>query len=140
MLLKKSSPPRNSTRPKATSSRNMSNEVVRSKNVAHEPARSARNETAASVDEVPPQAPRDAIEDECGCLLNVLGAIHCMSVGIVSETESPVPEFSAAFALLEREDSYEQGTEAHWRSPTAHISQDRFCATTIDAGHRARAR
>jgi hypothetical protein len=36
-------------------------------------------------------------------VFNVLGAIQCMSVGIVSETENPVPEFSAAFALLERE-------------------------------------
>jgi hypothetical protein len=103
MLLKKAQPPRNSTRPKATSSRNMSNELVRSKNVAREPAKSARNKTVASVDEAPPEAPCDAIEDECACLLNVLGAIHCMSVGIVSETENPVPEFAAAFALLERE-------------------------------------
>jgi hypothetical protein len=37
------------------------------------------------------------------CLLNVLGAIHCMSIGIVTETDYRVPEFSAAFALLERE-------------------------------------
>jgi hypothetical protein len=36
-------------------------------------------------------------------LLNVLGAIQCMSVGIVSQTENTVPEFSAAFTLLERE-------------------------------------
>ena len=87
MLLKKARPPRNPTRPKATSSRNMSNEVVRSKNAAHEPARSARNKTVASVDEAPPQAPCDAIEDRCACLLNVLGAIRCMSIGIVTETE-----------------------------------------------------
>jgi hypothetical protein len=103
MLLKKARPPRNSTLPKATSSRDMSNEVVRSKIAAHEPARSARNKTVASVDEAPTQAPCDAIEDQCACLLNVLGAIHFMSIGIVTETEYPVPEFSAAFSLLERE-------------------------------------
>jgi hypothetical protein len=103
MLLKKARPPRNPARPKATSSRNLSNEVVRSKNAAHEPARSARNKTAAFVDEAPLQAPCDAIEAQCACLLNVLGAIQCMSIGIVTETEYPVPEFSAAFALLERE-------------------------------------
>jgi hypothetical protein len=103
MLLKKARPPRNSTRPKARSSRNMPNEVVRSKNVAHEPARSARNNVVAFVDEAPPQVPCDAIEEQCACLLDVLGAIHCMSIGIVAETEYPVPEFSAAFALLECE-------------------------------------
>lgn len=103
MLLKNARPPRNSTRPKAASSRNLSNELFRSMNVAHEPARSARKKAEASVDEAPPEAPCDAIEDGCACLLNVLGAMHCMSVGIVSETENPVPEFSAAFSLLERE-------------------------------------
>jgi hypothetical protein len=103
MLLKKAQPPRNSTRPKAMSTRNMSNELVRSKNAAHEPARSARNKTAAFGDEAPLQAPCDAIEDQCACLLNVLGAIQYMSIGIVTETENPVREFSAAFALLERE-------------------------------------
>ncbi len=103
MPLKKARLSRKSTRLKATSSRNMSNDVVRLKNVAHEAARSVRNKTEASFDEAPPQASCDAIEDECACLLNVLGAIQCMSVGIVSETENPVPEFSAAFALLERE-------------------------------------
>ncbi len=103
MLLKKARPPRNPLRPKATSSRNMSNEVVRSKNAAHEPARLTRSKTVVSVDEAPPQAVCDAIEDQCACLLNVLGAIRCMSIGIATETKYPVPEFSAAFALLECE-------------------------------------
>jgi hypothetical protein len=63
----------------------------------------AKNSAVACVDETPPQALCTAIEDQCACLLSVLGAVHCMSVGIVTQTEDPAPEFSAAFDLLERE-------------------------------------
>jgi hypothetical protein len=103
MSLKKARTPRNLPRPKATSSGNASNEIVRAKIAAYEPARSARNNTVACVDEAPPQALCAAIEDQCACLLNVLDAVHCMSIGIVTQTEDPAPEFSAAFDLLGRE-------------------------------------
>jgi hypothetical protein len=93
---------RNPTRPKATLSVNSSGEVVWAKIAAHEPAGSARNNTVASV-EAPPQALYDAIEDQCVRLLNVLGAVHCMSIGMVTQTEDPAPEISAAFGLLEGE-------------------------------------
>jgi hypothetical protein len=75
MSLKKARAPRNVSRPITTSSGN------------------------ASL----PQALCAAIEDQCACLLNVLGAVHCMSIGIVTQAERPVPEFCAAFDLLERE-------------------------------------
>jgi hypothetical protein len=104
MSLRKARTARDLPRPKATSSGNASNEVVRAKLAAYDPAaRPARNGTVACVDGAPPQALCTAIEDQCACLLSVLGAIHCMSVGIVTQTEDPAPEFSAAFALLERE-------------------------------------
>jgi hypothetical protein len=87
MPLKKARTSRSSTRPKATSSRNTADEVARARIAIHEPARSARNDTVASVDEAPPQALCDAIEDQCARPLNVLGAVHCMSIGIVTQTE-----------------------------------------------------
>ena len=103
MSVRKARTARDLSRPKATSSGNASNEVVWAKIAAYEPARSASNSTVACVDGAPPQALCIAIEDQCACLLNVLGAIHCMSIGIVTQTEDPAPEFSAAFDLLERE-------------------------------------
>jgi hypothetical protein len=103
MSAKNARTPRNLPRPKATSSGNASNEVVRAKIPAYEPAKSARNSPVARVDGAPPQPLCAAIEDQCVCLLDVLGAIHCMSIGFVTQTENPAPEFSAAFDLLERE-------------------------------------
>jgi hypothetical protein len=103
MPLKMDRTPRGVMCSKATSSRNTADEVVWAKIAAHEPAKPVRNNTVASVHEATPQALCDAIEDQRVCLLNVLGAVHCMSIGIVTQTEHPAPEFSAAFDLLEGE-------------------------------------
>jgi hypothetical protein len=56
-----------------------------------------------SMDELPPPALCDAIEEQCVCLLNVLDVVHCMSIGIVTQAEDPAPEICAAFGLLEGE-------------------------------------
>ncbi len=64
---------------------------------------SVTNNSIACVDGALPQTLCAAIEDQCACLLNVLGAVHCMSNGIATQAEGPAPEFSAAFDLLERE-------------------------------------
>jgi hypothetical protein len=103
MSLKTAWAPRNFPRPTTTSSGNVSNEVVGTKSAVYEPAMSITNNSIACVDRALPQTLCAAIEDQCACLLNVLGAFHCMSIGIVTQAEGPVPEFSAAFDLLERE-------------------------------------
>jgi hypothetical protein len=103
MPLNKARTARNSTRPKETLSVNSSDEVVWAKIVAHEPSKSVSSTAVAAVDEAPPRVRSDAIEDQCARLVNVLGAVHCMSVCIVTQTEHPAPELCAAFYLLERE-------------------------------------
>jgi hypothetical protein len=101
--LKKSRTERSATRPKATLSRNKGDGAVRAKIAARGRARPVRNNTIVSVDEAPPQALCDAIEDQRVCLLNVLGAVHCMSIGLATQTKHAAPELSAAFDLVERE-------------------------------------
>jgi hypothetical protein len=103
MQLNEARTPRNSTRPKETVSVNSSDEVVWAKIVAHEPSQSVSGNAVAAVDAAPSRVRCEAIEDQCARLVNVLGAVHCMSFGIVTQTEHPAPEFSTAFSLLERE-------------------------------------
>jgi hypothetical protein len=103
MPLNKARTLRNSKRPKKTLSVNSSDEVVWAKVVAHEPSRSVSSIAVADVDEAPRRARSDAIEDQCARLVNMLGAVHCMSIGIVTPSEHPAPELCVAFTLLERE-------------------------------------
>jgi hypothetical protein len=55
------------------------------------------------IDDAPTQPLFEAIEDQRLSLLNVLGIVHCISVGVSNGDENPVPEISTAFELLERE-------------------------------------
>jgi hypothetical protein len=103
MPLSKPRAPRNSTRPKETFSVNSSSEIVWVKIVAHEPSQSIISTAVAAADEAARHVRCDAIEDQCARLVNVVGAVHCMSIGIVTQTERPAPEFCAAFSLLEQE-------------------------------------
>ncbi len=45
----------------------------------------------------------EAIEDQRLSLLNVLDIVHCIRLGVTSPDDTPAPEISAAFELLERE-------------------------------------
>jgi hypothetical protein len=45
----------------------------------------------------------EAIEAQRLSVLNMLGIVHCISVGVASDAANPTPEISAAFELLERE-------------------------------------
>jgi hypothetical protein len=58
--------------------------------------------TPVSINDVPPRALLSAIEDQRLGLLNVLGGVHCMSE-VMDGNEDRIPEFGAAFQLLEQE-------------------------------------
>jgi hypothetical protein len=89
--------------PKAALSLSPAGDVVWGEVSAPEFASCTRNDTGVSIDEPPPPALCDTIEDKCLSLLNVLDVVHCMSAAIVTQSEGPTPEISAAFVLLEEE-------------------------------------
>ncbi len=103
MQLEDALAPHPAVHPKAMSSHNLAGDVAQGKVSAYEFAPHPRNNTVVSIDELPPPALCDAIEDQCVCLLNVLDVVRCMRRGIVTQADDPAPEISAAFGLLEGE-------------------------------------
>jgi hypothetical protein len=103
MPLNKARAPRDPTRPKEALSVNSSGEFVWAKIVAHEPSQSKISTDVAAAVEAARHVQYDSIEDQCARLVNVVGAVHCMSLGMVAQTKDHAPEFCAAFSLLEQE-------------------------------------
>jgi hypothetical protein len=59
-----------------------------------------------AMDLVSPASPRlsEVIEEQRLSLLNVMGIVHCIGMGVaIGESASPAPEIAAAFELLECE-------------------------------------
>jgi hypothetical protein len=51
----------------------------------------------------PKQTLSKAIEEQRLSLLNVLGIVRCIGMGVASDAKDPAPEFATAFELLECE-------------------------------------
>jgi hypothetical protein len=45
----------------------------------------------------------EALEEQRLSLLNVVGIVHCIGMGVASGEKDPAPEFALAFELLECE-------------------------------------
>jgi hypothetical protein len=103
MPLNKARAPRDSTHSKETSSVNSSGEFVWVKIVAHEPPKPIIRTAVAAVEEVARHVQHDSIEDQCARLVSVVGAVHCMSIGMVTQAEDHAREFCTAFSLRDPE-------------------------------------
>jgi hypothetical protein len=103
MDIEKASQPHRSPHSNLTSSRSAPNEVERLKIFKSQPPGSATNGSVGLVNGAPLQTLRDAVEDQCINLVNMLGIVHCMSASFTDSAEGSAPEVSAAFDLLEQE-------------------------------------